>query len=299
MYDLLAAVIIALCAWFGSVFGVVPVAAFGLEIFGALTAGVLLHEAVGGLFAWLLRLTLGAVWPDASFQGISVALAFFVIVWGTMALLRFLYHPDDLALTDSVQDARPLSLIERVAGGAAGGAAGYLTAGAFLVTCSMLPLPRILLPAPQQMFIDAGSVVLRAAARFQPDAAEGQSLAALGEPVSLAGGDGAAKVCEPWIDSDGDGEHSEADRWYDSDGNGAYTAAFAFVDADGDGVRRIGLVEKYATATWHGTFDTAEPPPQVAVVVPPSNPGTKRPGALPGGVPAVPASPSQTADDDF
>jgi hypothetical protein len=53
------------------------------------------------------------------------------------------------------------------------------------------------------------------------------------------------------------------------------------------------------TATWHGTFHTAEPPPQVAAVVPPRNPGTKRPSALPGGVPAVPASPSQTADDDF
>ncbi|HBB73494.1 MAG TPA: hypothetical protein DC048_03480, partial [Planctomycetaceae bacterium] len=251
MYDLLVAVIIALGAWFGSVFGIVPVAAFGLEIFGALTAGVLLHEPVGGLLAWFLRLTLGAVWPDASFQGLGVSLSFFVIVWGTMVLLRFLYHPDDLTLSDSVQEATSLSLIERVAGGAAGGAAGYVTAGAFLVTCSMLPLPRILLPAPQSMFIDAGSVVLRAAGRFQPDTAEGQSLVALGEPLAIGAGDAAPKACEPWIDLNGDGEYSETDRWYDSDGNGAYTAAFAYVDADGDGTRRIGLVEKYATATWH------------------------------------------------
>jgi hypothetical protein len=299
MYDLLAAVIIAIVAWFGSVFGIVPVAAFGLEMFGALTAGVLLHEMLGGLLASLLRLTLGVVWPEATFQGLAVSLSFLITVWGTLVLLRYLYHPDDLTLTDSVQGAAPLSLIERVAGGAAGGAAGYVTAGAFLVTCSMLPLPRILLPAPQSMFIDAGSVVLRAAARFQPDTAEGQSLVALGEPVAIGAGDAAPKACEPWIDLNGDGEHSETDRWYDSDGNGAYTAAFAYVDADGDGTRRIGLVEKYATATWHGSFDTAEPPTQFAAAAPARKSPASGPGRLIPGAPGTSTSPAQAPDDDF
>jgi hypothetical protein len=300
MYDLLAAVIIALGAWFGSVFGIIPVTAFGLEVFGAFTAGVLLHEAVGGLLAWMLRLALGAFWPEASFQGVAVGLSFSVIVWGTMVLLRYLYHPDDLAITGSVQQAVELSMIERVAGAAGGGAAGFVTAGALLVTFSMLPLPMILLPAPQRMVIDAGSAVLRAAGRFQPDAEEGHSLVALGEPVSLSGGDGAPKVCEPWIDVDGNGEHSEADRWYDADGNGAYTAAFAYLDVDGDGSRRIGLVEKYATATWHGTFDTAEPPPELAVVKPRTPAAAASAGRRPGAVsPAAASSQQQVPDDDF
>jgi len=255
MYDLIVVSLTGLITWFGFVFGVMPVTVFGLEIFAAFTAGVLLHEAVGGLLAWLLQATLGALFPDASFQSFAVGLSFFLIVWGTVVLLRFLYHPDDLAITDAVQDAGPLSTIERAAGVAAGAATGFVTAGAFLVTFSILPLPSFLLPTPTRMFFDAGSIMLRAAGRFQPDAEEGHSLVADGEPATRGGGGVGPTTSEPWVDLDKDGVFSESDRWHDSDDNGTFNESIGFIDVDGDGTRRIGLVEKYSTGVWNGTFD--------------------------------------------
>jgi hypothetical protein len=255
MYDLIVVSLTGLITWFGFVFGVMPVTVFGLEIFAAFTAGVLLHEAVGGLLAWLLQATLGAFFPDASFQNFAVGLSFFLIVWGTVVLLRFLYHPDDLAITDAVQDAAPLSTIERAAGVAAGAATGFVTAGAFLVTFSILPLPSFLLPTPTRMFFDAGSIMLRAAGRFQPDAEEGHSLVADGEPATRGGGGVGPTTSEPWVDLDKDGVFSESDRWHDSDDNGTFNESIGFIDVDGDGTRRIGLVEKYSTGVWNGTFD--------------------------------------------
>jgi len=298
MYDLIVVLLIGLFAWFGFVFGVMPVAVFGLEIFAAFTAGVLLHEAAGGLLAWLLQFALGSFWPDASVQGFAVGLCFFLIVWGGMVLLRVYYHPDDLQITDAIHDADPLSAIERVSGVAAGAATGFITAGALLVTCSMLPGPAFLQPAPARMFFDAGSVVLRAAGRFQPDAAEGQSLVADGEPVSRGGGGVGPTTSEPWIDLDADGAFSAADRWHDSDGNGTFNESMAFVDADGDGMRRIGLVEKYSTGAWIGVFDRVAAAPALAATAPREGPAQRRGGSATEGSPA-PEQPQTVPDDDF
>lgn len=300
MYDLIVVALTGLIAWFGFVFGAMPITVFGLEIFAAFTAGVLLHEAVGGLLAWLLQTTLGAFMPDASFQGIAVGLSFFVIVWGTMVLLRFLYHPDDLAITDAVQDATPLSAIERAAGVAAGSATGFVTAGAFLVTFSMLPLPSFLLPAPARMFFDAGSVVLRAAGRFQPDAEEGHSLVADGEPATRGGGGVGPTTSEPWVDLDKDGVFSESDRWHDSDDNGTFNESIGFIDVDGDGTRRIGLVEKYSTGVWSGAFDRMEVAPTLAANEARGE-GTARRRGLPPPTEGSPSvdQPKSVADDDF
>jgi len=299
MYDLLVLFIVGIGGWLGFIFGVLPVTTFGLEMFAAVTAGVLLHEAVGGMLAWLLRMALGTFWPDATFQGFAVGISFFAIVWGTIVSLRIFYHPDDLAITDAVQDADPLSPVDRIGGVAAGAAAGFLVAGAILVTCSMLPLPSFLLPAPQRMYFDAGSVVLRAAGRLQPDAEEGQSLVVDGEPITRGGGGIGPTTSEPWVDIDKDGAWSEADRWYDADTNGTFNESVSFVDADGDGTRRIGLVEKYGTGVWTGLFDRIAATPTLAAAGTRADGGTRTRGAAAGETSAPGAATTQAPDDDF
>lgn len=299
MYDLIVVLLMGLFAWFGFVFGVTPVTVFGLEIFAAFTTGVLLHEAIGGLLAWLLQLALGSFWPDASFQGLAVGLCFFLMVWGGMVLLRVYYHPDDLTITDAVHDADPFSAIEQASGVAAGAATGFVTAGVFLVTCSMLPLPGFLLPAPSGMFVDAGSVVLRAAGRFQPGTEEGQSLVADGEPAVRGGGGMGPTTSEPWIDVDKDGAFSDADRWHDSDDNGTFNESIAFVDADGDGTRRIGLVEKYATGVWNGVFDRIDAPPALAAAAGREGSGRRRGAPTPTEGSPSPEQTKTVPDDDF
>jgi len=300
MYDLVTVFAIILGLWLGWMFGVHPLAAFGLEMFGAFAAGVLLHEPLGGMLAVVLRWLLEAFAPDFPFQAFAVGLVFFLLVWGTLGALRFLYHPDDFTLVDAGPADEPPPPIEKVAGAATGGLAAFVTTAAVLVTLSMLPLPSFLLPAPQRMFIDSGSAVLRAAGRFQPNAADGVSLVVYGEP---AGAGGRSVGCEPWLDVDRDGVWSAADRWYDSDGNGVFTESMKFDDVDGDGARRIGLVEKYATGVWGGSFDRSSVPVVATAAEasdddPESRPNRSKKPPQTAATDTVPSS-RQMPDDDF
>jgi hypothetical protein len=149
------------------------------------------------------------------------------------------------------------------------------------------------------MYFDAGSVVLRAAGRLQPDAEEGQSLVVDGEPITRGGGGIGPTTSEPWVDIDKDGAWSEADRWYDADTNGTFNESVSFVDADGDGTRRIGLVEKYGTGVWTGLFDRIAATPTLAAAGTRADGGTRTRGAAAGETSAPGAATTQAPDDDF
>lgn len=309
MYDLAVVAAVLLGAWFGSTAGVLPAATLAVELFAGFAAAVLLHEVLGGLLGSALRMalepTLGLDFP---FQGVAVALVFTLLTWGTFAALRLLYHPAKPIRLDSRPEAEaPQPPLVRLTGGLAGGLAGFVGAGAALVTLSMLPLPGPLRPAPSRMLADAGGVLLGAAGRLEPDYHESRSLVVLGEPPTRPSQAGAGLTSEPWIDADGDGSFSDPDRWHDVDGNGAFTAGLAYLDLDGDGTRRIGLIDKYATGAWNGMLDVAAPPPDPAAVPqgeaasPPPGPrgrasrGAVTPTTAPSPAPASPNAPQ----DDF
>jgi hypothetical protein len=305
MYDLAVVVVVLAGAWFGSTAGVLPAATLAVELFAGFAAAVLLHELLGGLLASALRMALEPVLGlDFPFQGVSVALVFALVTWGTFAAIRLLYHPEQPIRLDLQTEAEetPPPLV-RLTGAVAGGLAGFVGAGAALVTLSMLPLPALLRPAPARMFADAGRVLLRAAGQFQPDLHEGRSLVVDGEPPTRASQAGAGLTSEPWIDVDADGSFSEADRWHDVDDNGTFTAGLAYVDVDGDGTRRIGLIDKYATGAWNGMLDTAAPPPGLATApkgdAAPPPPGPR--GRPPRGGPTPPPAPTSpnALQDDF
>lgn len=302
MYDLVVVVAVLAGAWLGSLGGLGRAAAVGVEMFVGLALGVLFHEAIGGGIAWGLRLALEPVLsPDFPFQSLSVALAFLVLTWGTVAFLRFRFHPEQPVTLDTPEPTT-LPPVERFGGAAAGAVAGFIGSGAVLVTLSMLPLPAALRPTPRAMFFDAGSVVLRAAGQFEADLHEGSSLVVHGEPAARPGQPGRAQTCEPWIDTDEDGQPSDADRWHDVDGNGTYTAGLAYLDLDGDGLRRIGLIDKYATGGWNGTFDIAAAPEMpapdttAAAPRPAGRPRQPEPGR---GQSAKAAKPTEAPEDDF
>lgn len=304
MYDLAVVVAVLAGAWFGSTAGVLPAAALAVELFAGFALAVLLHELLGGLLTSVLRMalepTLGLDFP---FQGVAVALVFTLVTWGTFAALRLLYHPEKPIRLDAQPAARetPPPLV-RLAGALAGGLAGFVGAGAALVTLSMLPLPGLLRPVPARIFADAGGVLLRAVGRLEPDLHESRSLVVDGEPPARPSQAGAGLTSEPWIDVDADGSFSEADRWHDVDGNGTFTAGLAYLDLDGDGIRRIGLVDKYATGAWNGLLDLAAPPPDPVAApegeaAPPGPRGRASRGApAPAATPA-PASPTAPQDD--
>jgi hypothetical protein len=306
MYDLAVVVAVLVGAWFGSTAGLLPAATLAFELFAGFAAAVLVHEMLGGLLAAVLRMALEPVLGlDFPFQGVAVALVFALVTWGTFAALRLLYHPEKPIRLEAQPAEEPRPPLTRLAGGVAGGLAGFIGAGAALVTLSMLPLPGLLRPVPARMIADAGGVLLRAACRFEPDVHENRSLVADGEPPARPSEAGAGLTSEPWIDADGDGSFSEPDRWHDVDGNGTFTAGLAFLDLDGDGARRIGLVEKYATGAWNGLLDIAAPPPDPAAgpegeAAAPPSPGPR--GRAQRGAPApaptpAPASPTAPQDD--
>lgn len=285
MYDLLVIAAVVGCAWLGATKGFHWALAVALELGAAFGAAVLLHEPLAGLISELIRLVAESFLPRSdSYQWFALTLAFVLLCWAPFATLVYLFHGSD----EELVEVPPL--VDRLGGGLVGALGGGLFAGAVLVQLSMLPLPRVLKPAPGRMFLDAGTLALRTAARFAPDLHDGTSLLLDGEPVSRKSSLSAKLSNEPWCDVDGDSTQTDADRYRDIDGNGAYTADFYFVDVDGDGSRRIGLIDKYVTGCWDSSLnssprertDIKKPQPQqVAEAAPAGGDAAPAPGAGP------------------
>lgn len=241
LHDLLVIAAIAGCGWLGSQFGLAFAGAAAVELFACVVFGTVTHEFVIDQIDNVTQAITGISLP----QGLLYLVVYTGLVWGSFALVRRLVHRRD------EQGDEPLNpLLDRVGGAVAGGVAGFVLAGAGLITLSMLPLLQGLKPAPQRMMLDAGGLLLRTAGAFAGGFHEGRSLVLEGEPPSRPSIQSAGLTNEPWCDLDGDGAPGDADRYSDVDGSGSYSKDLYFTDIDGDGVRRVGLLDKYRTGLW-------------------------------------------------
>ncbi|MFM8733725.1 MAG: hypothetical protein ACKOC8_00790 [Pirellulales bacterium] len=241
LHDLLVIAAIAGCGWLGSQFGLAFAGAAALELFACVVFGTVAHEFVIDQIDNVTQAITGISLPQAWLY----LLVYAGLVWGSFALVRRLVHRRD------EQGDEPLNpLLDRVGGAVAGGVAGFVLAGAGLITLSMLPLLQGLKPAPQRMMLDAGGLLLRTAGAFAGGFHEGRSLVLEGEPPSRPSIQSAHLTNEPWSDADGDGAPGEADRFSDVDGSGSYSKDLYYTDLDGDGMRRVGLLDKYRTGVW-------------------------------------------------
>lgn len=241
LHDLLVIAAIAGCGWLGSQFGLAFASVAAIELFACAVFGTVAHEFVVDQLDNLARAAVGISLP----QGWLYLFVYAGLVWGSFALVRRFVHRRD------EQGDEPLNpLLDRVGGAVAGGVAGFVLAGAGLITLSMLPLFQGLKPAPQRMMLDAGGLVLRTAGAFAGGFDEGRSLVLEGEPPSRPSIQSAHLTNEPWSDADGDGVPGDADRFSDVDGSGSYSKDLYYTDLDGDGMRRVGLLDKYRTGVW-------------------------------------------------
>lgn len=295
MYDLLVIAAVLGAAWLGSTKGLHWATSIALEMAAALGLAFLVHEPVAAGVAEFIRLTVEPLLPQGTdYQWFAILVAFLVACWVPFGLLIYFLHRGD---DDGSLDIHPLA--DRIGGAVAGGAAGIVIAGCVLVTLSIVPLPSLLKPAPGSMFLDVGSLVLRAVGRLAPETHEtpegGWSLVLDGEPASRSTSLSAKLTNEPWCDMDGDSKQTEKDLYRDLDGNDTYTKDLYFVDVDGDGSRRIGVLDKYITGCWDSALYSS----------PRERPDVKKPvpeEIADAGGPAAPAGPPPTKEefeDDF
>jgi hypothetical protein len=242
-FDLIIVALVLFYAYMGWEAGMWTAGIAGLELFGCVTAAVLLHEGIAAFLVPVARSTIS----DGLSQTWVLFLVFAAVAWGTFAAIRFKFHKTEPVNTDVV-DIDPLS--DRIGGVIAGGLGGAILVGGVLVNASMLPLLAPMKPSGDRMLLDAGKFVLSAAGHFVLDRPDGQPLPIWGEPAVTKANKQALLANEPWIDVDDSGEFSDADRFRDVDGSGTFSKDIYFIDVDRDGTRRVGLVDKYVVGSW-------------------------------------------------
>lgn len=292
MYDLLVIAAILGCAWLGATKGMHLAACIALEIAAALGLAFLVHEAVAAGVAEFIRLVAEPWLPQGTdYQWFAILVAFSLACWVPFGLCVYFLHRQRGHGAIVVQP-----LVDRIGGALVGGVAGFLLAGAVLVTLSILPLPGMLKPAGGRMFLDAGRYALRVVGRFAPDDRDGWAMALDGEPAARSSSLSAKLTNEPWCDVDGDSAPTEADRYRDVDGGGTYTKDLYFVDVDGDGARRIGVIDKYVSGCWDASLNSSTRERPDVKKPAPSEVAAQGGGTPP---PAAAVKPAVEFEDDF
>ncbi|NBW95642.1 MAG: hypothetical protein EBR28_02660 [Planctomycetia bacterium] len=296
MYDLLVIAAVLGAVWLGSTKGLHWATSVALEMAASFGLAFLVHEPVAAGVAEFIRLTAEPLLPQGTdYQWFAILVAFLLACWVPFGLLIYFLHRGD---EDGSLDIHPL--VDRIGGAVAGGVAGIVIAGCVLVTLSIVPLPGWLKPAGGSMFLDAGSLVLRAVGRLAPETHEtpegGWSLVLDGEPASRSTSLSAKLTNEPWCDVDGDSKQTEKDPFRDLDGNDTYTKDLYFVDVDGNGSRRIGVLDKYITGCWDSSLNSSpRERPDVKKPAPEEVAEAGAPAAAPGGQAAA----QEEFEDDF
>lgn len=144
---------------------VVGLALYGWQhgLFQATLSGL---QVLGSFFAALFLADLVA--PLVSQAGVedryAFAVAFLVVLLGAILLIRVVAWA---AMRG--EQVRLAAFVDRIGGAFAGAAAGYALAGAVLVAWSMAPLPATFALEGARLRLDAGTPLLRAAARSVSD----------------------------------------------------------------------------------------------------------------------------------
>lgn len=221
-----------------------------------------------GVTAWLAQ-------PLASLDvpaHLAIGGGFLVLITAALALIR---RCAGALITDKSVRLPPLA--ERVGGGLLGACAGTIVAGTTLVAWSMLPMPRSLRLAPDNMNLDAGAAVLRAFGRCLSNGLQTRELLLEGEPLALnrpahtrrprRPPDAAdaepqpqiIRASEPFVDANDNGLPDAGDRYLDVDANGVFSPRLPFYDANENGRRDIGLRERYRLGCWDRVVVRAAP----------------------------------------
>ena len=286
-FDIIVLLGIAYCAFLGLSRGFFATAVAGVEVLGALILAILLHEPLAGLIGPLFMDSFGFFMPsDFAVQPWAVFLCFTLVFWGSLAAVWKLANPKFIEA-----EILPMPLIDQLGGGLAGGFAGAIFLGAILINWSMCPLLAGIPVPAGGMWLDVGSLAMRAAGQFAGERqADGTYVPVDGEPAPSDGIEGPIRVSsEAWRDLNTSGQWEFDDPFRDTDGNGTMTKEFKYVDLDGDGRRRVGLVEKYAVGVWDATIRVESREPGAGG---PPKPPSSKPNE------AQPAEPKTAAADD-
>jgi uncharacterized membrane protein required for colicin V production len=287
-FDIIVLLGIAYCGFLGLSRGFFATAVAGVEVLGALILAILLHEPLAGLIGPLFMDSFGFFMPsDFTVQPWAVFLCFTLVFWGSLAAVWKLANPKFIEA-----EILPMPLIDQLGGGLAGGFAGALFLGAILINWSMCPLLAGIPVPAGGMWLDVGSLAMRAAGQFAGERqADGTYVPVDGEPAPSDGIEGPLRVSsEAWRDLNTSGQWDFEDPFRDTDGNGTMTKEFKYVDLDGDRQRRVGLVEKYVVGVWDATIRVENREPGAGG--PPKPPAPARPNE------AQPAEPKPAAADD-
>lgn len=286
-FDIIVLLGIAYCGFLGLSRGFFATAVAGVEVLGALILAILLHEPLAGLIGPLFMDSFGFFMPsDFAVQPWAVFLCFTLVFWGSLTAIWKFANPKFIDT-----EILPMPLIDQLCGGLAGGFAGALFLGAILITWSMCPLLAGIPVPAGGMWLDVGSLAIRAAGQFAGERqANGWYVPVDGEPAPSEGIEGPVRVSsEAWRDLNTSGQWDFEDPFRDTDGNGTMTKEFKYVDLDGDGRRRVGLIEKYAVGVWDATIRVENREPGAGG---PPKPPSSKPNE------AQPAEPKTAAADD-
>lgn len=273
--DLLVLGAVGYCGMLGYSRGMRPALVIALELFFALALSLLLTETVAMLLGPVLA---GVGGRDLDAEAWGTIFAFLILFGIIAAVLQAVVPPwlvREVEDDDSFADDTPLTQPQQIGGAVMGGVCGLLLVGIGLITLSMLPLPADYRFRTTAMLYDVGQFCLRGFSHVADAGYGGKSLLVYGEPTSTAQEPTARLSSESYTDLDGDGKYNDGDATLDIDESGTYSTDLYYLDVDGDTMRRVGMLEKYVTATW-GTNPTVL--------------NRERPGATP---PAPPATPEE------